>query len=380
MPAPTPQRRGRAAAACPVCGARGLLPLPAPGLRGMVSDGRMIGLPTARWHCRRCGCAGLSPRVARRLPRRLFGAGYELNRQAPTPYEVARQEGLARRIAALWPDAAAPASVLDIGCGNGTLLRALGALWPAARLAGVEPAPQAAAAARRGGLAVQATARPGQRAALVVSVNVIEHTADPLGFLRLLRRCVAPGGHALLLCPDGSLPWVELLVLDHRFSFLPRALGWLAGRAGWRVCRAEPQPGGTQALLLRAGPVRRAALPPGAHGATARRRYMARWARLGHALLARAPEGRLLGFGLGETAQLLRAYAGPLWRRLDGLTADPAACSGQGGIILGKPLVAVEEAGALLMLVAPAAQAGLAPRLLARSAAPVLRWDDLVAR
>lgn len=364
---------------CGICGARGLVALGAPGRRGMLSDGAPLGLPVARLGCRHCGTAALAPATLRRLPRRLYGPGYALNAAPPSAADLQRQEGYAAQISALL--GRQPASVLAVGCGNGALLLALGRRWPQARLAGMEPAPGAAGAARQAGLAVARQLRPGQRAALVVSVNVLEHVAAPLAFLRRLRQACAPGGRVVVVCPDAGTPWLEMLMLAHRHCFTPAALAGLAGAAGFAVERAAPAPGGGfQAVLLR--PVARRAAGPKPRGGgalvAARRRYVAAWARLDATLVAQMlPGRRLLCFGSGEAARLLRVLAPRAWQRVAALTADdPAGSAG-----LAKPWLDLQEVridcDQLLLAVRPQAQAGLGARLQAEGFA-VLRWDGSV--
>jgi SAM-dependent methyltransferase len=347
----------------------------------MLSDGVPLGVPVARLSCRHCGSAALPPASRRRLPQRIFSGRYSLNAGPPSAADRLRQQGYAERIRRLCP-LPAPRSILDIGCGNGALLLALGECWPGTRLQGVEPAPGAAAAGRQAGLAIAPALSPGMRAALVVSVNVIEHTEEPLGFLRALRRAVAPGGVAVVICPDGARPWLELLMADHRWSLTPVALAGLAARAGFQVLAAEPAPeGGFQAIVLRPAPPRRVPPrhrpPPGL--AAARRRYLGAWRALEAELLARATPGRrLVCFGTGEAARLLRAYAPALWSRVAAVTADdPAGAEG-----LGKPLIPPASLGpedALLLAVRPQAQPVLAARLAGAGLRP-LRWDDRVPR
>jgi SAM-dependent methyltransferase len=352
------------------------LRIAAPRRGAMLSDGAPCGVALERLHCRACGAGWLPPRQAARLPRRIFGAAYGLGAAPPTAADIARAAGYATRIAALWRGAP-PCSVLDVGCGNGALLAALGAHWPVARRSGVEPAPRVAAAARGAGLAVAPTLRPGRRAALVVAVNVVEHTPDPRGFLAALRRAVAPGGAAIVICPDGSLPWLELLMADHRWSFTPAALARVAAAAGFRVLAAEPQPGGFQALLLR--PALRRLLPRarGAVPADARRRYLGAWRALDAALAARRGARRLVCFGVGEAARLLRLHAPATWAGIAALTADDPA----GAAALGKPVIAPAalraDADDLLLAQRPGAQPALAARF---AGSHVIRWDDLVRR
>ncbi len=345
----------------------------------MLSDGALVGVAVERRHCRACGAAWLPARQAARLPRHTFGDAYRLGAAPPSAADIARADGYARRIAALWPGPP-PDSLLDVGCGNGALLAALHARWPDARRAGVEVASRVAAAARRTGLLVAATLRPGMRARLVLSVNVIEHTPDPRAFLAALRRAVAPGGGAILVCPDGSLPWIELLMADHRWSFPPAALARLAIEAGFRVAARDPMPGGFQALLLRPvlppGLPRSAPPPRGAIAATPRRAYLAAWRALDATLLTRLDPGRrLVAFGVGEAARLLRAFAPGTWSRIAALTADdPAGAEG-----LGKPVIAAPDPArdSLLLALRPDAQPALAARF---AGCHLIRWDDLIPR
>jgi len=305
------------------------------------------------------------------------------------------RNGYAQRIAALV--GAAPASVLDVGCGNGALLLALGLIWPAARRQGMEPAPAAAAAARRAGLDVRQALAAGQRAALVVSVNVVEHTPDPLAFLRRLRSACARGGAVVVICPDAGTPWLEMLLLDHRHCLTPAALEVLAVRAGLAVQARQTAPeGGFQALLLRpvmpgrcgaawltrtgAAFPRRGEVPRAATPALSaeRRRYLAVWRALDRTLLAQStPARRLLYFGTGEAARLLRCYAPALWVRVAAVTAVTADDL-TGAAALGKPVLPLEEVmmarDELLLAVRPQAQAGLAARL-----ASLAMLDDFTA-
>lgn len=344
----------------------------------MLSDGAPCGVSVRRLHCRACGVGWLPAGEAARLPRRTFGDAYALGAAPPSAADLARAEGYARRVAALWTGEP-PASVLDMGCGNGALMSALGKFWSKTQFQGVEPAPRVAAAARLGGHAVDRALRPGMRAALVVSVNVIEHTPDPLGFLRALRRAVAPGGRVVLICPDGSIPWLELLMADHCWSFTPVALAVLAAQARFKVERSEPAPGGFQAVTLRpiagrpCAPHRRTFVSP-----IPRRSYLGAWRALDRILAARSTAtNRLVSFGVGEVARLLRANAPRTWSRVAAVTADdPAGAEG-----LGHPFLAPGDLRTdddVLLAVRPGAQPAVAARLAGRNL--LLRWDDVLPR
>ena len=166
----------------------------------MISDLRVIDEPLAKSICRTCGV------VHRRaiLPAGLFTTGYSLYAHSPgAPREAKRQDGYASWIAGQL--ATPPATVLDVGCGNGSLLLALERLWPQAVTRGIDPSPQSIQFARAAGIDARARAlgepsnEQTEPANLVVSVNVIEHTRAPGSFVRdAAKLTVANGEHRYL--------------------------------------------------------------------------------------------------------------------------------------------------------------------------------------
>src|SRR5450755_1304329 len=85
------------------------------------------------------------------------------------------------------------ARILDVGCGAGANARRISELAPRARVFGIEPNPRAAQLARavcgevfEGTLEAWARSAPHAPFDAVLLSDVIEHIADPLGFLRQL--------------------------------------------------------------------------------------------------------------------------------------------------------------------------------------------------
>ncbi|WP_426265709.1 bifunctional 2-polyprenyl-6-hydroxyphenol methylase/3-demethylubiquinol 3-O-methyltransferase UbiG [Sphingomonas sp. LHG3443-2] len=109
-------------------------------------------------------------------------------------------------------------TALDVGCGAGLLAEPLARLG--AHVTGIDAAPELIEAARthagQTGLAIRYVA--GEVAALegqydlVTALEVIEHVADPAGFIRSLEQRLAPGG-LLVMSTPARTAWSRLLTI-----------------------------------------------------------------------------------------------------------------------------------------------------------------------
>jgi SAM-dependent methyltransferase len=366
-------------AGCICCGACVWIPIPDPGSQSIASDWRIVAEPLARRACAVCGLAVRLPSVAAGAS--LFAEGYSLYAHAPGgTFERVRQEHYASWIAAAV--SRAPQRILDVGCGNGSLLLALGDIWRGVELLGCDPS--GASVAGAAGSGVTAWQGPSQTldagiADLVVAVNVIEHTPDPIAFLRDLRRACTEDGTVVVICPDGQRPGIELLFADHLFSFAPDHLHALAARAGLSVLRAEEAPqalGAFQMIVATSGDMSITGEWADGAALNARRAaYLRRWSALDAGLAARLPPS-VVCFGAGEAAGLLRAYAPESWARVRACTADTLA-SGTFGPLPVVPLETLPAATAILVGVRPVDQVRVVERLASRFAS-VTTWYDLV--
>ena len=144
--------------------------------------------------------------------------------------------------------------ILDIGCGGGLLCEPMARLG--AEVVGVDAAPRNIPVARihaeQSGLTIdyrvgtaEALAEAGERFDVVLNMEVVEHVADPQGFLTACRTLLKPGG--LHLCstinrnpksfamaivgaeyvmrwlPKGTHEWRKFITPDELFAMLQKA-------------------------------------------------------------------------------------------------------------------------------------------------------------
>jgi SAM-dependent methyltransferase len=144
----------------------------------------------------------------------------------------------ARMLAEVLRDRTAPAVVLDVGCGDGSVLAATAGPNPAHRFAGIDWSADALRRARalrltvlRGG--VPALPVADGAADVVIMSELIEHLVDPDGAIAEARRVLRPGGSLLLSTPNLAA-WYNrgLLALGIQPVFSEVSLRGVFGRPG----------------------------------------------------------------------------------------------------------------------------------------------------
>jgi ubiquinone/menaquinone biosynthesis C-methylase UbiE len=137
-----------------------------------------------------------------------------------------------------------PASVLDVGCGTGRLLRAAATRWPDAQLIGVDPAQGMVDGARRltpgatiyRGLA-ESLPLPDASVDLVFSTVSFHHWRDQAAGVREVARVLRLGGHFILA--DVALPRVLAWLTFHGNGLPAADRQRLFTAAGLRVERQQ---------------------------------------------------------------------------------------------------------------------------------------------
>ena len=151
---------------------------------------------------------------------------------------ITRSQRLVQR---LTTTAALPESgrLLDIGCGNGALLRAFGASFKQWTLAGHEvhehlrPVVEGIAGVEK--LYTCPLASVPGRFRLISLIHVLEHVPSPGDFLAQIWEKLEPGGLLLIQVPDCAQNPFTFLVADHASHFFLPVLQTVVARAGYKV-------------------------------------------------------------------------------------------------------------------------------------------------
>jgi SAM-dependent methyltransferase len=156
--------------------------------------------------------------------------------------ELTRSARLLRRLVAEFP-LGTTGRLLDIGCGNGALLRAFAEIAPRWSSAGTEWDDKCRAAVESIPGAVELFTVPPDRVPgqfdLVTMVHVLEHVPLPRHFLSGIRDKLRPGGLFLVHLPDHRQNPFELTIADHASHFAPETAAALLESSGYEVVAIE---------------------------------------------------------------------------------------------------------------------------------------------
>jgi 2-polyprenyl-3-methyl-5-hydroxy-6-metoxy-1,4-benzoquinol methylase len=244
---------GTHAAACPIC-AQAPEESHASG-----PDFEYDTTPGVEWsylRCSRCDVIMISPCPDEAALGTLYPPNYyayDFSTKKSLGFRV--KELLDRRSVRAYLDVALPGRpILDVGCGDGRLLRMFASQgMEPAQLHGMELDPRAVERARAQGLNVKLGRFEDLDYAprsfgLVVMQQVIEHVIDPRDVLARVHEVLAPGGAVVLETPNTASwdhglfsrrYWGGYHIPRHLFLFNPKSLSRLLDETGFRVERVR---------------------------------------------------------------------------------------------------------------------------------------------
>ncbi|HYM79326.1 MAG TPA: class I SAM-dependent methyltransferase [Candidatus Dormibacteraeota bacterium] len=125
-------------------------------------------------------------------------------------------------------------SVLEVGCGQGSVLERLTASFPQAQFSGIDMNEQAAGRARRKGLDVKVGSSTDivDRYDLIIAFGVLEHVPSPTNFLTDLRERLSPRGELVVGQPMQNVPSYDLFFVDHLHHFTTNHVRLLGQNVG----------------------------------------------------------------------------------------------------------------------------------------------------
>jgi SAM-dependent methyltransferase len=377
-------RHGVASAApggpCPACDAPDAFGLPIPVAdRSVLSDGRIVRRPLDKICCRECGLVRHRTRLTDTEVGKIYATDYSLPMRAGSA-----DEARGRVYAAIVAEAIGGMDncrrFLDVGCGSGTMLRALLGLGRETSFWGVDPAlpsPIVELDDRltmvRGTLATAGAEWEAFDA--IASVNTIEHSADPIAFLRDLGDRLRSDGRIVVVCPAACPANIELLFFDHLWTITPAAMACFADRAGLDIVTCRLLGGasfGFQLFVLEKSAAAQGGIAIGSSGDFGS--YLGAWRGLDEAWSAELADVSrpVQAFGAAQMAALLRGYAPRTWEQVERLVVDDPAEAWQLGSVVGYEPAVHSGGWVTLVAVHPAAQEAVAARIRADGGHPVV--------
>lgn len=214
--------------------------------RGMTSDSRIVHRNLKKVQCTACGLVrdGL-PFTSSELEQH-YSANYTLNvaKSGEEHFFYSASGAMARsRLLRDWILALKPETtwrdgirVLEVGCGQGSLLSQLRGTFPSGHFHGIDLSADAVALAnakglhvRQGGLETLA----GEEYDIIIAFGVLEHVSNPKVFLAQVRDLLSEEGEAIVGQPMQNVPSYDIFFVDHLHHFSTDHVRFLAEKVGF---------------------------------------------------------------------------------------------------------------------------------------------------
>jgi len=130
-------------------------------------------------------------------------------------------------------------SLLDVGCGNGSFLKAFGSAYSGWEMVGLEldernkEIIESIPGVKR--LHIGNVDTLNEKFDLIVLIHALEHITDPIGLLKSIINKLNPGGKLFIEVPDLATSPFDLLIADHCSHFTLGTLGNVVTQSGYKI-------------------------------------------------------------------------------------------------------------------------------------------------
>lgn len=221
----------------------------------MTSDSRTIPAGLRKYECRQCHLIrnGYPFSYERLLTH--YGEDYVLGEHAaiaeplmftpsePLPRSYLTFQWLAQALDSI--GFAHSGSLLEVGCGEGSLLKQFSTQWPECQVRGLDMSARSVDAARANGLDVAVGSYRDVTGSydLIYSFTVLEHVPSPSDFLARLRAHLKEGGILLTAQPCQDRGSYDIFFSDHLHHFFSQHVAMIGAKTGLKeVVRSTSNP------------------------------------------------------------------------------------------------------------------------------------------
>ena len=297
--------------------------------RGMTSDSRIVRRDLKKVQCKVCGLVREGQPFASSDLERHYSDSYTLNVAKSGEEHVFYSVGGATprsRLLHDWILALKPEHtwrsgirVLEVGCGQGSLLNQLRGTFPSVDFFGIDLSAEAVGLANAKGFNVrqgELDSLRGETYDLIIAFGVLEHVPNPRVFLSQVCDLISENGEVIAGQPMQDVPSYDVFFVDHLHHFTTdhvRSLGECVGLTQAGVLAGHPsiQNFSLHHFRKTAGIPQTTPLfhPNRSHCAEAIATYREAFSSLNDCLATLKEDERLAVFGTGEVFTLMYTYS-----------------------------------------------------------------------